>query len=82
MKKNVYLFSFLALSLLISCDDNNDNKNDQSLDSITITSDQNTLNQRLDYTNSGVIAIENGSLTGKSAENTVTSFPLDRKSVV
>lgn len=76
MKKNVYLFSFLALSLLISCDDNNDNKNDQSLDSITITSDQNTLNQRLDYTNSGVIAIENGSLTGKSAENTVTSFPL------
>ncbi|WDF61944.1 hypothetical protein PQ462_11265 [Flavobacterium sp. KACC 22758] len=76
MKKNVYLFSFLALSLLISCDDNNDNKNDQSLDSITITSDQNTLNQRLDYTNSGVIAIENGSLTGKTAENTVTSFPL------
>ncbi|WP_149207450.1 LVIVD repeat-containing protein [Flavobacterium johnsoniae] len=76
MKKNVYLFSFLALSLLISCDDNNDNKNDQSLDSITITSDQNTLNQRLDYTNSGVIAIENGSLTGKAAENTVTSFPL------
>ncbi|MGN7811096.1 hypothetical protein [Flavobacterium sp. 22076] len=76
MKKNVYLFSFLALSLLISCDDNNDNKNDQSLDSITITSDQNTLNQRLDYTNSGVIAIENGALTGKTAENTVTSFPL------
>jgi hypothetical protein len=76
MKKNVYLFSFLVLSLLISCDDNNDNKNDQSLDSITITSDQNTLNQRLDYTNSGVIAIENGSLTGKTAENTVTSFPL------
>lgn len=77
MKKNIYLFSFLALSLLISCDNSDDNKNDnQSLNNITITSDQNTLNQRLDYTNSGVISIENGSLTGKTAENTVTTFPL------
>ncbi|WP_345139442.1 hypothetical protein [Flavobacterium ginsengiterrae] len=77
MKKNVYLFSFLALSLLISCDNSDDNKNDnQSLNGITINSDQNTLNQRLDYTNSGVISVENGSLTGKTAENTVTSFPL------
>ncbi|AWK06087.1 hypothetical protein HYN56_18385 [Flavobacterium crocinum] len=77
MKKNVYLLSFLAMSLLIGCDSNDDNKNNnQSLDNITITSDQNTLSQRLDYTNSGVISIENGSLTGKSAESTVTNFPL------
>jgi len=77
MKKNVYLLSFLAMSLLIGCDNNDDNKNDnQSLNNITITSDQNALNQRLDYTNSGVIAIENGSLTGKTADNTITTFPL------
>ena len=77
MKKNVYLLSFLAMSLLIGCDDNNDNKNDgQSSNNITITSDQSTLNQRLDLTNSGVISIENGSLAGKSAETTNTSFPL------
>src|SRR6218665_600533 len=77
MKKNVYLLSFLAMSLLIGCDNSDDNKNNnQALDNITITSDQNTLNQRLDYTNSGVISIENGSLTGKTAENTVTNFPL------
>jgi len=77
MKKNVYLLSFLTMSLLIGCDNNDDNKNDnQSLNNITITSDQNALNQRLDYTNSGVISIENGSLTGKSADNTITTFPL------
>lgn len=77
MKKNVYLLSFLAMSLLIGCDNNDDNKNgNQSLDNITITSDQNTLNQRLDYTNSGVISVENASLTGRSAESTITSFPL------
>ncbi|MFC0777381.1 hypothetical protein [Flavobacterium sp. HJSW_4] len=77
MKKNVYLLSFLAMSLLIGCDDNNDNKNDgQSSNNITITSDQSTLNQRLDLTNSGVISIENGSLTGKAAETASTSFPL------
>ena len=77
MKKNVYLLSFLAMSLLIGCDDNNDNKNDgQSSNNITITSDQSTLNKRLDLTNSGVISIENGALTGKSAEATNTSFPL------
>ncbi|WDF65759.1 hypothetical protein [Flavobacterium sp. KACC 22763] len=77
MKKNVYLLSFLAMSLLIGCDDNNDNKNDgQSSNNITITSDQSALNQRLDLTNSGVISIENGSLAGKSAETANTSFPL------
>ncbi|MEN2403096.1 hypothetical protein GKZ90_0025135 [Flavobacterium sp. MC2016-06] len=77
MKKNVYLFSFLMLSLLISCDNSDDKINDsQSVDKITIISDQATLNLRLDYTNSGVISVENGSLTGKTTENTVTTFPL------
>ncbi|WP_347053680.1 hypothetical protein [Flavobacterium olei] len=77
MKKNVYLLSFLAMSLLIGCDNNDDNQNDnQSLNSITINSDQSSLNKRLDLTNSGVISIENGSVTGKSAETANTTFPL------
>lgn len=77
MKKNVYLFSFLAMSLLIGCDNSDDNKNDnQSLNNITINSDQTALNQRLDLTNSGVISIENVSATGKTAETTNTTFPL------
>ncbi|MBZ4035040.1 hypothetical protein K6T82_09700 [Flavobacterium sp. 17A] len=76
MKKNVYLFSFLALSLLIGCDDKNDSNDNQSLNNITINSDQTALNQRLDLTNSGVISIENVSATGKTTETTNTTFPL------
>lgn len=76
MKKNVYLISFLAMSLLIGCDNNDDNRNNQSSDAITITSDQDALNKRLDYTNSGVISVENASQTGKTGESTVTNFPL------
>lgn len=77
MKKNVYLFSFLAMSLLIGCDDNNDRNDSPSLNNITINTDQTALNQRLDLTNSGVISIENVSATGKStAETTNTTFPL------
>lgn len=65
------------MSLLIGCDNNDDNQNDnQSLNSITINSDQSSLNKRLDLTNSGVISIENGSVTGKSAETANTTFPL------
>lgn len=76
MKKSVYLFSFLALSLLIACD-NEDSKNDnQSTDGITIITDQSALNQRLDLTNSGVISIENSSLTGKMAATATTTLPL------
>ncbi|WJS93744.1 hypothetical protein NYQ10_16765 [Flavobacterium johnsoniae] len=76
MKKNVYLFSFLAMSLLIGCDDNNDGNDNQSVNSITINSDQTALNQRIDLTNSGVISVENVSATGKSAETTNTTLPL------
>lgn len=65
------------MSLLIGCDNSDDNQNDnQSLNSITINSDQSSLNKRLDLTNSGVISIENGSVTGKSAETANTTFPL------
>ncbi len=76
MKKNVYLLSFLAMSLLIGCDDNNDKNDNQSLNNITITTDQTALNQRLDLTNSGVISVDNVSATGKTTETTNTTFPL------
>jgi len=78
MRKNVYLFSFLAMSLLIGCDNNDDNaNNNQSPNSITISTDQASLNKRLDYTNSGVISIDNNNVTGKLAStNTSTTLPL------
>jgi hypothetical protein len=78
MRKSVYLFSFLAMSLLIGCDNNDDNATDnQSINGITISTEQVSLNQRLDYTNSGVIAIENNTSTQKlAASNASTSFPL------
>lgn len=77
MKKYAYLLSLLTVSLLISCDDNNDSNDNQSRNNITITSDQTTLNQRLDLTNAGVISLENSSATGKfAADATTTSFPL------
>lgn len=78
MRKNVYLFSFLTMSLLIGCDNNDDNtNNNQSINSITITTDQTSLNKRLDYTNSGVISIENNNTTGKMATtNASTTLPL------
>jgi hypothetical protein len=78
MRKNVYLISFLAMSLFIGCDNNDENTNDnQSKNKITITTDQNSLNKRLDYTNSGVISIENNNVTGKIAgTNVSTTFPL------
>lgn len=76
MKKSIYLFSFLALAFFVSCDDN-DNNDNQSTTSITINNDAAALNQRLDYTNSGVIAVENSITTGKFAStNATTTFPL------
>lgn len=66
------------MSLLIGCDNNDDNTNDnQSKNKITITTDQNSLNKRLDYTNAGVISIENNNATGKLAStNSSTALPL------
>ncbi|WP_343694207.1 hypothetical protein [Flavobacterium sp.] len=76
MKKSIYLFSFLALAFFVSCDDN-DNNDNQSTTSITINNDAAALNQRLDYTNSGVIVVENSIITGKFAStNATTTFPL------
>lgn len=77
MKKNVYLLSLLAISLFISCDDNNDNNTDnQAVENITINSDQAALNKRLDLTNAGVIAIENNNVTARMTATAATSFPL------
>ncbi|KUJ62903.1 hypothetical protein AR687_05775 [Flavobacteriaceae bacterium CRH] len=78
MKKNIYLFSFLATLLFVCCDNNDDNSNDnQSIDNIKINNDLTELNKRLDFTNSGVISIENNTATGKSAvANASTTLPL------
>lgn len=78
MKKNIYLFSFLALFLFACCDRNDDNVNDnQAVNNVTISNDLTELNKRLDFTTSGVISIENNSATGKSAAaNASTSLPL------
>jgi len=78
MKKIICLFSFLAILLFASCDNNDDNANDnQSTSNITISNDLTELNKRLDYTNAGVISIENNSMTGKfAAVNASTTLPL------
>ena len=78
MKKSIYLFSVSVLFLFACCDNNDDNKiEDQSINNVTISTDLTELNKRLDYTNSGVISIENSSATGKFAGvNASTSLPL------
>lgn len=78
MKKNIYLFSFLTILLFACCDNNDENANDnQSTNNVTINSNLTELNKRLDYTNAGVISIENSTATGKfAAANATTSLPL------
>ncbi|MCD0465475.1 hypothetical protein [Flavobacterium sp. ENC] len=78
MKKNKYLFSFLALFLFACCDNNDNNANDsQSVNNVTINNDVTELSKRIDFTTSGVISIQNTAATGKSAAaNASTSFPL------
>ncbi|MHC0441931.1 hypothetical protein [Flavobacterium sp. 3-210] len=77
MKNNFYLCAFLTLSLFISCDNNDDNSSDQSAgNGITITSDATSLNQRLDYTNSGVISITNTSTAKGLATQSTTDLPM------
>ncbi|MDR7371659.1 hypothetical protein [Flavobacterium aquidurense] len=65
MKKSVYLFSFLAMSLFTFCESNDDalgtNDNQAKENNIEINNDVTSLNKRLDYTNSGVISITNNS---------------------
>ena len=79
MKKNVYLFSFLAMSLFTFCDNNDDTSNDNQAkeNNIEINSDVTSLNKRLDLTNSGVITITNAS-TSKLLKSTqaTTDLPL------
>ncbi|WP_374172632.1 hypothetical protein [Flavobacterium tructae] len=82
MKKSVYLFSWLALSLFTFCTNHDDSAtNDQAKNNnIEINSDITALNKRLDYTNSGVISISGSSAsTGKllsSSQSSATDFPL------
>ncbi|RUT68130.1 hypothetical protein D0817_22660 [Flavobacterium cupreum] len=77
MKKNIYLFSFLTLFLFACCDNNDNNANDnQPVNNVTINNDVTELGKRIDFTTSGVISIENTSVTGKSAATASTSFPL------
>ena len=79
MKKSVYLFSFLAMSLFTFCDSNDDTATDNKAkeNNIEINSDVTSLNKRLDYTNSGVISITNTSTSKllKSGQAT-TDLPL------
>jgi len=79
MKKSVYLFSFLAMSLFTFCDNNDDTSaGDQSKENnVEINNDATSLNRRLDYTNSGVITITNASTSKllKSNQST-TDLPL------
>lgn len=65
------------MSLFISCDNNDDNSSDQSAaNGITINSDATSLNQRLDYTNSGVISITNTSTAKGLATQSTTDLPM------
>jgi hypothetical protein len=79
MKKSVYLFSFLAMSLFTFCDNNDETtNNDQAKENtIEINNDVTSLNKRLDYTNSGVITITNASVSKllKNSQST-TDLPL------
>ncbi len=77
VRNNFYLFAFLTMSLFISCDNNDDNSSNQSSgNGITITSDATSLNQRLDYTNSGVISITNTSTAKGLATQSTTDLPM------
>ena len=75
MKKSVYLFSFLAMSLFTFCDNNDETtNNDQAKENtIEINNDVTSLNKRLDYTNSGVIAITNASASKLLKNSQATS---------
>ena len=79
MKKSVYLFPFLAMSLFTFCDSNDDTTNDNQAkeNNVEINNDVTSLNKRLDYTNSGVITITNVS-TSKSltSSQSGTDLPL------
>jgi len=80
MKKRVYLFSLLVISLFTFCTNNDDSNsgNEAKDNTIEINNDITSLSKRLDYTNSGVLSIT-GSSAGKfskSAELSTNSLPL------
>ena len=80
MRKGVYLFSFIAMSLFTFCTSNDDSNNDNQAkdNAIEINNDITSLSKRLDYTNSGVLSITGLSAGkfSKSAESSTNSLPL------
>lgn len=76
MKKNISLLAFFTILLFTSCD-NNDNvtKEEQTTNKVEINNDLNSLNKRLDYSNSGVLSLINTSTTKKTVSST-NDFPL------
>ena len=77
MKKNIIsLLAFFTVVLFTSCDNNDDSTPEsQTTDKIKINNDLNSLNKRLDYTNSGVLSLINISTTRKTAASS-SDFPL------
>ncbi|WP_431241643.1 hypothetical protein ACQ9BO_16730 [Flavobacterium sp. P21] len=77
MKMKLYLFSLLILLFFTFCNENDDDDNTptSSID-IEINNDSATLNKRLDYTNSGVISVDNSSKTKSLSSQSVTDLPL------
>ncbi|RKR05281.1 hypothetical protein C8C83_4621 [Flavobacterium sp. 90] len=75
MKKRVYLFSLVAMSLFTFCTNNDESNTDtQAKDNnIQINNDVTSLNKRLDYTNSGVISIANSSTSKLSRTEAANS---------
>jgi hypothetical protein len=63
MKKSIFLFSVLTMTLFTACESNDDAAMDNQAkeNTIAINNDSSTLNKRLDYTNSGVLTIINAS---------------------
>ncbi|TPG37626.1 hypothetical protein [Flavobacterium pectinovorum] len=63
MKKRVYLFSLVAMSLFTFCTNNDESNTDSQAkdNNIQINNDVTSLSKRLDFTNSGVLSISNSS---------------------
>lgn len=78
MKKSIYLFSFLAITFFTSCDKNDDAINDSQsqTNNIQINSSLESLNKRLDFSNSGVLSIRPNSSSTKKTASTASDFPL------
>jgi hypothetical protein len=77
MRKGIFLFSLFTLALVTSCSDKEDSNTETNSDknAIVINDNQAVLNQRLDLTGSGVIAIVSAS-TGRNLTAESSQLPL------